>query len=342
MQKFIYTLLLFLFAFMSNSFAYEFNKVNEFYDTLEANYSNTTDFKKVSLSSFTAINHFDKNFKLYNSDTKAFLYYKNNLIQSFDFPQNGNSSVWKNTLIDILDTYSKHSLNFRGNEEIFEQNIIKTIAQNIDKYSRIDNNTVPKDALYYEINNNVIYISSNSFYLGYANDIKRIVKNNKNAEGLILDFRNNKGGSFNEAIKLSDLFLDNALIAYSIENNEKRYYTSTKGDIFDNKKIIILVNDKTASAAEIVVAALRDQTRAMIVGTKTYGKGSIQTVHNTQNFNLFVTTGYTYSPAGKLIDKKGIMPQICTGLYDSCVIADNRDYKKDIMFAIKLIKNKLG
>ena len=78
MRKFIFSLILFFIAFVSKAFAYEFHRINEFYDTLEANYSMITDFKKVSLSSFATINKFDKNFRLYNSDSKAFLYYKNN------------------------------------------------------------------------------------------------------------------------------------------------------------------------------------------------------------------------------------------------------------------------
>ena len=105
---------------------------------------------------------------------------------------------------------------------------------------------------------------------------------------------------------------------------------------------MLLVNSKTASAAEIVTAALLEQSRALVVGTKTFGKGSIQSVYNVLDKNLYVTSGVTYTPSGKIIDNEGIIPQICTGVHNSCSVTDNKNTLKDIILAINLIKNNLG
>ncbi len=105
---------------------------------------------------------------------------------------------------------------------------------------------------------------------------------------------------------------------------------------------IVIINGASASAAEIVAGALGEQTRATVVGTRTFGKGSVQSVYSLENSNLYITSGYTYTPSGKRIDESGIVPQICTGISDSCVTSDNKDAFKDVLMAIKLIKNNLA
>lgn len=338
MKRFLVYFILFLIAFMPKAFAYEYNKLNNLYYILETKHNQDIDYKRISLSSVSLLNNYDKNFRLFYNESKLFLYYENNLVKTLGLPVENTPNEWKNILSNILDIYS----NFNDDTNKTEEFLVNKIAQNIDNFSRIESSYNKNKKLNYKIEDNIIYIKSNVFYLGYANDVKQIIKNNTNINGVIFDFRNNRGGNFNEAISLSDLFLDNALITYSIEGEKTYYYTSSKGDILEGKKIVILVNNKTASAAELVVASLSEQSRATIVGTKTYGKGSIQSVYNVDNNNLYITSGYIYSPSGKKIDKIGIMPQICTGIHDSCIITDQNNHKKDIITAINFIKNKLG
>ncbi len=336
------TIALFVLFYTFSANAYEFNKINELYSVLEKKHIDTADFKKISLSGLDYLNKIDKNFRLYNSDTKAYFYNQNNLVKTFILPQKNNNYLWKNLLTDILKTYTSSSTKFLGKEQLLEDKILNILAQNIDTYSRIENIYNNKVSLDFKIRNNIIYIKSNSFYKGFCNDVKKIIHDNSLAEGIIFDLRNNIGGDFNEAIKLSDLFLDNTLIAYSKGNNATNYYNSSKGDIFNNKKIVILTSHKTASAAEIVTASLGEQSRATIVGTRTYGKGSVQSVYNIDNKHLYITDSIIYTPSGKIIDKNGITPQICTGINNSCDISSKKNASKDILIAIDLIKNNLG
>ncbi len=338
MRRFLFYIIFCLGAFVPNAYAYEYSKLNSLYSLLESKYDEHFDFRKISISGISSLNYYDKNFSIHHSDSKAFLYYKNNLIKTFNLPKENESHIWKNVLTEILDIYS----DIKNNVNQTEQYVVSQIVKNIDTFSRIEVSSYKNEKLEYKIEDNIAYIKSSAFYSGYTDEVKEIIQNNTNLNGIIFDFRNNRGGDFNEAISLSDLFLDNALITYSSDGKKTQYYTSSKGDIFNGKKIVILVNNKTASAAELVVASLGEQSRAIIVGTKTYGKGSIQSIYNLDNYNLYITSGIIYSPSGKKFDKIGITPQICTGIHDSCIISDKNNLKKDIITAINLIKNKLG
>ena len=338
MKKFLVYFILCLGAIVPKAFAYEYSNLNNLYSTLESKHNQQIDFRKISLLGISSLNQYNKKIRLHYSDSKAFLYYENNLVKSFIFPNNNQPCAWKNVLAEILDTYS----DIENNTDKTELYLVNQIAKNIDTFSRLETSSNKKEKLEYTVDDNILYIKSNVFYSGYTEDVRKIINDNTNIYGIIFDFKNNRGGNFNEAISLSDLFLDNALITYSTEGEKTHYYTSSAGDILNDKKIVILVNDKTASAAELVAASLGEQSRAIIVGTKTFGKGSIQSVYNVDNYKLYVTSGHIFSPSGNKIDKIGVMPQICTGIHNSCVISDKNNHKKDIITAINLIKNKLG
>jgi len=132
-------------------------------------------------------------------------------------------------------------------------------------------------------------------------------------KGLVIDLRNNPGGVLNGAVGVSDAFLEAGLIVYTegrIEDSKLRYQASP-GDVTDGAPIIVLVNEGSASASEIVAGALQDHDRALIMGTKTFGKGSVQTILQlTQDTALKLTTARYYTPNGRSIQADGIKPDI--------------------------------
>ncbi|MBD3619524.1 MAG: S41 family peptidase [Chromatiales bacterium] len=132
-------------------------------------------------------------------------------------------------------------------------------------------------------------------------------------KGLVIDLRNNPGGVLNGAVGVSDAFLEAGLIVYTegrIEDSKLRYQASP-GDVSDGAPIIVLVNEGSASASEIVAGALQDHDRALIMGTKTFGKGSVQTILQlTQDTALKLTTARYYTPNGRSIQADGIKPDI--------------------------------
>src|SRR5215212_2109101 len=144
-------------------------------------------------------------------------------------------------------------------------------------------------------------------------DITAQISNDK-LKGYVLDLRNNPGGLLDQAISVSDAFLERGEIVSTRGRNaeETQRYSARAGDLTKGKPVIVLVNGGSASASEIVAGALQDHKRATILGTRSFGKGSVQTIIPLGNNNgaLRLTTARYYTPSGKSIQAKGIVPEI--------------------------------
>jgi len=330
-------------GFVRASYAYEFQQIKGIFGYLQAHYDNPIDYKVLSLESSKMLHQFDRDIELYYSDSKAFLYEGKQLIKTFDLPKENDPKLWQQTFNSILLTGYQHSLIIKQNPAEFEVQILKTITDHLDSYSRVETDVFKENMIDYTLKDNVLYLKASTFYHGYAQNLKTIISRYSNIDGIILDLRGNRGGYFDEAIKTADLFLDDLLITYSVEKNQpKRFYRASKGDILRGKSIVLLTDETTASAAEIVVAALSEQGRAFAIGSKTFGKSSIQQAQKLNSSTLYLTSGQFFSPSGKSIQGQGIMPQICTGLTPSCLSSDKTDPQKDILTAIHLIQNTLS
>lgn len=131
--------------------------------------------------------------------------------------------------------------------------------------------------------------------------------------GVVLDVRNNPGGLLDQAVSVSDLFLDKGEIVSTRSRNESDTikYTAEKGDIVKGLPIVVLINEGSASASEIVAGALQDHHRAIVMGEKSFGKGSVQTVIPLGKYGAMrLTTARYYTPSGRSIQAKGIEPDI--------------------------------
>jgi carboxyl-terminal processing protease len=144
-------------------------------------------------------------------------------------------------------------------------------------------------------------------------DIKAKVSDNK-LKGYILDLRNNPGGLLDQAISVSDAFLQKGEIVSTRGRNaeETQRFNARAGDLTGGKPVIVLVNGGSASASEIVAGALQDHKRATVVGTRSFGKGSVQTIIplGSGNGALRLTTARYFTPSGRSIQAKGITPDI--------------------------------
>ncbi|CAB1274121.1 S41 family peptidase [Candidatus Nitrosacidococcus tergens] len=146
------------------------------------------------------------------------------------------------------------------------------------------------------------------------NEIKKLTKESGgNLKGLVLDLRNNPGGVLSAAVEVSDSFLEKGLIVYTEgrDPQSKQSFRATPGDVLKNAPMVVLVNGGSASASEIVSGALQDHHRAIVMGTKTFGKGSVQTILPlTEDTALKLTTARYYTPSGRSIQAEGIVPDI--------------------------------
>ena len=163
---------------------------------------------------------------------------------------------------------------------------------------------------------NIGYIRLTSFNENSSDQIEKQIKKlkkNKNLNSFILDLRNNPGGLLNQAIRISDFFLENGEIVStkSRKKSDNRKWFAKKGDITDGKTLLVLINYGSASASEIVAGALKDHKRAIVVGENSYGKGSVQSIIPLKNKGAIrLTVAKYYLPSGKSISEVGVRPDI--------------------------------
>jgi carboxyl-terminal processing protease len=161
------------------------------------------------------------------------------------------------------------------------------------------------------------YMRISSFQGGTAdslqNKIEKYIEENGAIHGFILDLRNNPGGILTGAVDVSDLFLSSGVIVQThgrLDNSESSYEADSP-DLINGAPMVVLVNGGSASASEIVAGALQDHQRAIIFGTQTFGKGSVQTISPIGNGSaLKITTARYYTPSGRSIQETGITPDI--------------------------------
>jgi carboxyl-terminal processing protease len=160
------------------------------------------------------------------------------------------------------------------------------------------------------------YVRITQFQERTASDVNRVIEEwerDSALEGMVLDLRNDPGGLLTQAVKVADTFLDSGLIVYTdgrLENQKQKYFARRPGSYVDFP-MVVLVNGGTASASEIVAGALQDHKRAVILGTQTFGKGSVQTILPLDdNSALRLTTAKYYTPSGRSIQATGIAPDI--------------------------------
>jgi carboxyl-terminal processing protease len=160
----------------------------------------------------------------------------------------------------------------------------------------------------------ILYIRVTSFDKKVTDEVQKALKKNKEKmKGLILDLRNNPGGLLNQAVGLVDLFVDKGAIVSQKGRleRENQVYNATKAGTFSKIPIVVLVNGGSASASEIVSGALQDHKRAVLVGQKTFGKGSVQVILPIgQEEALRLTVARYYLPNGRTIQAKGVVPDI--------------------------------
>jgi len=196
----------------------------------------------------------------------------------------------------------------RDSTEPFEVKIIRDII----KIQSVKNETY----------NNIGYLRITSFTEqtedGLLKSIKKIEKEYTNIDGYVLDLRSNPGGLLSQAVKVTDIFLKRGEIVSTRGRDKKdiRRYRAKNKDHTNGKPIVVLINGGSASASEIVAGALQDHRRAIIVGTQSFGKGSVQTIIPFQRSNadnvsgIRLTTARYYTPSGESIQGKGITPDI--------------------------------
>ena len=209
----------------------------------------------------------------------------------------------------------------------------KTIKREIIEIKSVESKILKKNIGYLKLN---AFNSNSSEQL--VDQIKNIENKNKTS-GYILDLRNNPGGLLTQAINVADFFLDDGEIVStrgrkSIEN---RRFFAKKGDKVKGKPLIVLINNGSASASEIVAGALKDHKRAIILGSSTYGKGSVQSIIPLKNGGgIRITISKYYLPSGQSISEVGVKPDIFVD-DENDDFQINTDTDSQLNYALKLL-----
>jgi carboxyl-terminal processing protease len=164
-----------------------------------------------------------------------------------------------------------------------------------------------------KIGDDILYVRVTSFDKKVVTDFKKAMKNAPWAKGIIMDLRNNPGGLLNQAVGLVDMFVDDGVIVSQKGKNATENVVYSASSSTTNKKIpiVVIVNGGSASASEIVSGALQDLKRGVVVGEKTFGKGSVQAIIPISNKEaLRITTARYYLPSGRTIQAKGVTPDV--------------------------------
>lgn len=173
MKKTAFFLLLFFLLNAVNASAYEFTKINRLFSVLENDYVNETNLKNIALTSLKTLSDFDENLRFYNNDSQAFLYENNNLIGIFELPrENQNPVLWQELLTSVLTTSAQRSDKLGGRESELETRILKTMADNLDIYSRIDELPSAELDIRYDKRNNILYVRPTAFLREYLKKSK--------------------------------------------------------------------------------------------------------------------------------------------------------------------------
>ena len=192
-----------------------------------------------------------------------------------------------------------------------------------------------------KIENNIGYIRVSSFNQKVDTQIIKAINDFKKKEqiiGYVLDLRNNPGGLLDQAVSVTDIFLSQGEIVSTRGrfDREGSRYNAIKRDLTEGLPLVVLINQGSASASEIVAGALQDHKRAIIMGTKSFGKGSVQTIiPSGEDVALKLTTAKYYTPLGRSIQKTGIDPDILVEQAELTKIEDqNRRKESDLRGAI--------
>lgn len=205
--------------------------------------------------------------------------------------------------------------------------------------------------VFQELDSNYAYAKLSLFQDGAADELSRSLrqfdkKTGGRIQGLILDLRNNPGGLLDQAVKVTNIFIDSGIIVSTVGRDKEKpedVEFATKSQSLPDFPLIVLVNEGTASASEIVAGALQDRERAIIMGTPTFGKGSVQNVIALPNGGaLKLTVARYYTPNGRSIQAKGITPDIPVLSQNMLNKLDRLDKENSIKREINLDKHILA
>ena len=268
----------------------------------------------------------DKNLRVADDSSRVTVYYKSKVYKSLMKPDyfDNNKQAWAKLTLKILKAAVKVSPAIKQKDfEAVDRMLAYAVAR-LDKNSKYYSNLLQDEGKLSKfsreyaarmLSGRVLYIKLAALTkFSAANITQSIIQYRDVAEGIILDLRGCYGGSLQGAIDVADLFLDEGIIVSTKgrKPDSAVYYKAHEDLLVKNVPMVVLVDGKTASAAEALAAALQEQGMAAVLGSGTFGKGTVQNVIELPDHNeMLLTNAYYFTPAGNPLDKIGVKPDIC-------------------------------
>jgi carboxyl-terminal processing protease len=207
----------------------------------------------------------------------------------------------------------------RGPLQSFVELGVEREASSSSMSFRVERQLIIDPTVFTEVKDGVLYLTVTGFNTGTVRSVREAVYEARSRAsdiaGIVIDLRSNSGGLLKQAVQVADLFLAGGLIVTTAGRHPESFqrYEADERDIAAGLPIVVLVDGRTASAAEIVASALQDEGRAVLVGTTSYGKGSVQTVIRLPNDGEMTLTWSRFvTPAGYILHRLGVHPSVCT------------------------------
>ena len=282
------------------------------------------DMEKIAINGLKSLHQMDKNLSVADDGKRVTLYYKGRVVRSHLKPEDRqNIQAWSKLNDNMVKAAQKVSKEINKRDfEILDTIMKNGINKTLDGVSQYYPEGQSDAAIEKGITRNfvanmqdhILYIKIAAFNQKKEKNLEKALAENNNAKGIILDLRGSVGGDLAEALKVADMFLSGGIMILETKSDgDFSYYHADEEDKTEDKPLVVLVDAKTTSAAELVASAIQVQSRGKLIGTNTFGKASKQELYALANGAVLgLTRGYFYSAGGEALDKIGIIPDICT------------------------------
>ncbi len=309
----------------------------------------------LSVSGLKVLSSIDKNLTFANGKDMVYLYYKGKSAAMWRKPKNNkDTKAWASLVVEIIEKAAKISPTVNQQKEDIAEKVIHDSVDALQDHSQYHfaeepDKDISQDRFSAQSYDNILYVRIKEFGTNTPKLFRNAIISRPHTSGIILDLRGNHGGQLSSAIEIAQMFIDDGIIVSTIGRGDEavKYYVAHTQPQIINLPLAVLIDKNTASSAEMLAAALQEQIQATIIGTISYGKGTIQDTFVFDNGGrLALTTAEFFAPSGSKIEKIGILPDYCI-LNDQQLTNNSCSQQKregrpfDVDFAQKILKKKI-